>query len=334
MDAHTEHRDLFPEITPFEHGEIALDGPHKMYWEQSGNPEGAPVLFLHGGPGAGAMAAHRCFFDPAHYRVVIFDQRGAGRSRPLAEIADNTTGHLIADIETLRIRLGVERWLIFGGSWGATLALAYGIRHPERCTGFVLRGVFLGRASEIDWFMGGMRTVYPEAWRAFAEFLPEIERGDLLGAYYARLTDPDPTVHGPAAVAWSRYESACSKLVPGHDAPGNHGPGNHGSGNHGSGNHGSGSALGLARLEAHYIKNRVFMPENYLLENIRRLHSLPAIVVQGRYDMVCPMVTADELCRAWPKAELVVVQDAGHSAMEPGIRSALVAATETFKTPR
>ena len=322
MDAHTERRDLFPEITPFEHGEIVLDGPHKMYWEQSGNPEGAPVLFLHGGPGAGATPAHRCFFDPAHYRIIIFDQRGAGRSKPLAEITDNTTDHLLADIETLRTRLGIERWLIFGGSWGATLALAYGIRHPERCIGFVLRGVFLGRASEIDWFMDGMRTVYPEAWRTFAEFLPEAERGDLLGSYYTRLTDPDPTVHGPAAAAWSRYESACSKLVPGFDAPANYGAGS-----------APGPALGLARLEAHYIKNRIFLPENHLLENISRLHPLPAIVVQGRYDMVCPMVTADELCRAWPKTELVVVQNAGHSAMEPGIRSALVAATETFKTP-
>ncbi len=319
MDAHTERRDLFPEIKPFETGEIDLDGTHKMYWEQSGNPDGAPALFLHGGPGAGATPAHRCFFDPAHYRIVIFDQRGAGRSKPLAEITDNTTDHLIADIETLRTRLGIEHWLVFGGSWGATLALAYGIRHPERCTGFVLRGVFLGRSSEIDWFMHGMRTVYPEAWHAFAEHLPESERGDLLGSYYARLTDPDPKVHGPAAAAWSRYEGACSKLVPGHDAPGNHV---------------SGPALGLARLEAHYIRNRIFLPENHLLENISRIHHLPAIVVQGRYDMICPMVTADELCRAWPKAEMVVVQEAGHSAMEPGIRAALVAATETFKKPR
>lgn len=319
MDTHTERRDLFPEIAPFEHGEIALDGPHKMYWEQSGNPDGAPVLFLHGGPGTGATPAHRCFFDPAHYRIIIFDQRGAGRSKPLGETAGNTTEHLIADIEILRTRLGVERWLIFGGSWGATLALAYGIRHPERCTGFVLRGVFLGRAAERDWFIHGMRTFFPEAWRAFSEFLPEDERGDLLGSYYARLTDSDPTVHGAAALAWSRYESACSKLAPGYDAPGNHA---------------SGPALGLARLEAHYIKNRIFMPENYLLENISRLHLLPGIVVQGRYDMICPIVTADELCCAWPNAELVVVQDAGHSAMEPGIRSALVAATEAFKKPR
>jgi len=323
MDADTDYRNLFPEITPFEHGEIALDGPHQMYWEQSGNPEGAPILFLHGGPGAGAMPVHRCFFDPAYYRIIIFDQRGAGRSKPLSELSCNTTDHLIADIEILRIRLGIERWFVFGGSWGATLALAYGILHPERCAGFVLRGVFLGRVSEIDWFMGGMRTVYPEAWRTFAEFLPEGERDDLLGSYYARLTDPDPAVHGLAAAAWSHYESACSKLVPVYSAPRDKASGS-----------AFGPALGLARIEAHYIKNQFFLPENYLLENISRLHHLPGIVVQGRYDMVCPIVSADELCRAWPKAELVIVQDAGHSAMEPGIRSALVAATESFKTPR
>ncbi len=320
MDASRSPRDFFPRIEPYQQGQLDLDGSHRMYWEQSGDPQGMPVLFLHGGPGAGASPAHRRFFDPAFYRIVIFDQRGAGRSAPYAETRDNTTAHLIGDIERLRRHLGIERWLVFGGSWGALLALAYGIAHPDRCLGFILRGVFLGRNAEIEWFMTGLRTVFPEAWRAFAgHVLPIADDrppapGELLAAYDARLASPDPAVHLPAARAWSRYETGCSYLV----LPS-------------GGEDGAAGALALARIEAHYFAHRMFLPEDHVLAHLDRIRDRPATVIQGRYDMVCPAVTADELVRAWPGARYVVVPDAGHSAMEPPIRSALVEATEAFK---
>ena len=311
--------DLYPEITPYEHGGLAVDSRHSIYWEQSGNPAGVPVVFIHGGPGAGSMPAHRRFFDPQHYRIVVFDQRGAGRSRPFAEITDNTTPALIGDMEQLRRHLGIERWLLFGGSWGAALALAYAIAHPDRCLGLVLRGVFLGRRGELEWFLNGMRTFFPEAWRAFASFLPAAEHAAIVEGYYRRLLDPDPAVHMPAARAWSGYENACSVLMPRSDRRDVGG---------GVGT----SLLGLARIEAHYFLNDMFLPENHLLAHLGRIRHLPASIVQGRYDTICPIVTADELAGAWPEADYVVVPDAGHSAMEPGIRAALVAATERFKT--
>jgi proline iminopeptidase len=309
--------DLFPPTEPYSTGTLKPDSRHHIYYEQCGNPQGKPVLFLHGGPGAGATAAHRRFFDPAFYRIVIFDQRGAGRSTPNAEIADNTTQHLIADIEALRAALDIERWLLFGGSWGSTLALAYGQQHPECCLGFVLRGIFLCQDGEVEWFLNGMGLVFPEAHRAFAHFLPEGERGDLLGNYYRRLTDPDPQRHRPAARAWSAYEAACSTLLPNAD-------------NIAAVNDDK-VALALARIEAHYFVNRIFLPPNALIANLVRVQHLPAVVVHGRYDMVCPIATADRLVRVWKGAEFVVVPDAGHSAMEPGIRAALVGATERFK---
>ncbi|MGH8620590.1 MAG: prolyl aminopeptidase [Burkholderiales bacterium] len=312
--------ELYPEIEPYGTGALGLDGVHTMYWEQSGNPEGAPVLFLHGGPGAGASPAHRRFFDPAHYRIVIFDQRGAGRSTPLGELRENTTPQLVADIERLRAHLGIERWLVFGGSWGSTLALAYGEAHPEHCAGFILRGVFLCRKSEIDWFLYGLRTLFPEAWRAFAEVIPAPERGDLLAAYYRRLADPDPAVHVPAARAWSTYEGICSTLLPSPETVAHFA--------------GDVVSLGLARIEAHYFSHGIFLPENALLENLHRLRHLPCVIVQGRYDAVCPIVTADEVHRAWPESEYIVVPDAGHSAWEPGISGELVRATERFKARR
>jgi len=312
--------ELYPEIEPYATGMLKLDAVHSMYWEQSGNPDGEPVLFLHGGPGAGAAPAHRRFFDPGHYRIVIFDQRGAGRSTPLGELRENTTPHLIADIERLREHLGVERWLVFGGSWGSTLALAYGEAHPGRCAGFILRGVFLCRRSEINWFLYGLRALFPEPWRVFAGVIPEAERGDLLAAYHRRLTDPDPAVHMAAARAWSTYEGACSTLLPSPETV--------------SYFAGDGVALGLARIEAHYFSNDIFLPENSLLENIARVRHLPCTIVQGRYDAVCPIATADEVHRAWPEAEYIVVPDAGHSAWEPGISAELVRATERFKTRR
>jgi len=311
--------DLYPVIEPFDRGMLAVGGGHTLYWEQSGNPDGHPVMFLHGGPGAGTTGNHRRFFDPAFYRIILFDQRGAGRSKPYADITDNTTDHLINDVEALRRMLGIKRWLVFGGSWGATLALVYAIRHPEHCLGAILRGVFLGRQQELDWFLHGIRNVYPEAWQAFAEFLPPEERGEIQHAYYRRLINPDPAIHGPAAAAWNHYETQCSTL--------RHRPTGPATGN-------GVSALALARLEAHYFVNGIFLEEDEILQNIEKASHLPACVVQGRYDMICPMVTARTLADAWPGLVLNVVDDAGHSAMEAGIRKGLVDATNRFRNAR
>ena len=313
----TNRRDLFPPIEPYQTGALRLDTRHTMYWEQSGNPRGMPVVFLHGGPGAGATAAHRRFFDPDYWRIVIFDQRGAGRSTPLGDIRDNSPAHLVADIERLRILLGIERWLVFGGSWGSTLALDYAATHPAHCAGLVLRGIFLCREEEIYWFLYGIGRVFPEAWRTFSGFLPEAERGDLLAAYYYRLLDPDLRVHMPAARAWSTYEGACSTLLPNPDTVAAFGEDR--------------LALGLARIEAHFFSRHLFKGERDLITRIRHVRQLPAIIVQGRYDMVCPIRSADELARSWPEAQYVIVPDAGHSAMEPGIRDQLVLATEQMK---
>jgi proline iminopeptidase len=308
---------LYPALPIQRSGRLVLDERHTMYWEECGNPRGVPLVFLHGGPGGGIAADHRRYYDPAFYRIVLFDQRGAGQSTPLGELIDNTTQYLVTDLERLRAQLGIERWLVFGGSWGSTLALAYAQAHPERVLGLVLRGIFLGRAWEIRWFMHDMRLVFPEAWRAFAGFLPEDERDDLLGAYYRRLTDPDPALHLPAAHAWSRYESSCSTLLPDPELIAHFDE--------------DAVALAIARIEAHYFVNRLFLPEAALLDNIRRIAKVPCTIVQGRYDMVCPMRSADDLHRAWPEAEYIVVPDAGHSAREPGIARELVAATDRFR---
>ena len=312
--------DLFPEIGPFETGYLPLTDGHVMYWEQVGHPRGRPALFLHGGPGAGAGAVHRRFFDPQFWRVAIFDQRGAGRSRPLGSLAANTTAHLVADIEALRAHLGLERWLLFGGSWGSTLALAYAQAHPERVIGLVLRGVFLGRSPEVEWFLHGMARVFPDAHAAFLAHLPEDERGDVLAGYLARLTHPDPLVHQPAARAWSVYEGSCSTLLPSPDTVASFAQDR--------------TALGLARIEAHYFAHGLFLPPEGLLGHMHRIAHLPAEIVQGRYDMVCPARTAFELAAAWPSARLTVIPDAGHSALEPGVRRALVSAVERFRTVR
>jgi proline iminopeptidase len=309
--------DLFPPIDPYGTGMLRLDDRHSMYWEQSGNPRGVPVLFLHGGPGAGATPAHRRFFDPYHYRVVVFDQRGAGRSTPHGEIVANTTPILVGDIERLRAHLGIDRWHVFGGSWGSTLALAYAQSHPDRVRSLALRGIFLGRKAEIDWFLYGIGNVFPEAWRAFSHFLPEPERGDLLASYWARLIDPDPAAHLPAARAWSAFEGSCSTLLPSAETVQAFSEDR--------------MALGLARIEAHFFRNGLFLPDGSLLAGVAKIRDIPATIVQGRYDMVCPIATADLLAQAWPEARYVVVPDAGHSAMEPGIRSQLVAAMERAK---
>jgi proline iminopeptidase len=312
--------DLFPEIGPFETGYLPLTDGHVMYWEQVGHPRGRPALFLHGGPGAGAGAVHRRFFDPQFWRVAIFDQRGAGRSRPLGSLAANTTAHLVADIEALRAHLGLERWLLFGGSWGSTLALAYAQAHPERVIGLVLRGVFLGRSPEVEWFLHGMARVFPDAHAAFLAHLPEDERGDVLAGYLARLTHPDPLVHQPAARAWSVYEGSCSTLLPSPDTVASFAQDR--------------TALGLARIEAHYFAHGLFLPPEGLLGHMHRIAHLPAEIVQGRYDMVCPATSAFELAAAWPQARLTVIPDAGHSALEPGVRRALVSAVERFRHAR
>jgi proline iminopeptidase len=310
--------ELYPEIQPYESGMLAVGAPHQIYWEQVGKPDGVPVLFLHGGPGAGANPTHRRFSAPGHYRTVIFDQRGSGRSRPLGETKDNTTPLLIEDIEALRRKLGIARWIVFGGSWGSTLALAYAEAHPEVCMALVLRGIFLCRRPEIDWFLYGIRAVFPEQWRIFAGHIPEQERGDLLKAYHKRLLNPDPAIHMPAARIWSTYEGACSTLLPSPETVAAFGS--------------DVIALGLARLEAHYFINDIFLPENSLLANIGRIRHIPAVIVQGRYDMVCPAVSADDLHHAWPEAEYTIAPDAGHSALEPGIRKHLIEAMERFKS--
>jgi len=309
-------QDLYPPLTPFETGALPVAPPHVLYWEQSGNPRGLPVCFLHGGPGAGASSDHRRFFDPERYRIVIFDQRGAGRSHPLGELKDNTTQALISDIEALRRHLGIASWVVFGGSWGSTLALAYAQAHPKQVRGLVLRGIFLGRQQELDWFFHGIGNFFPDESRRFIEFLPAAERGDLLGNYLRRLVDPDPAVHLPAARVWSRYEAACSTLLPSPQTLQAFAQDN--------------LALGLARLEAHYFANRLFLEEDELMAKLDRIRHIPAVIVQGRYDMVCPPFSAVDLAQAWPEATLHLVPDAGHSAMEPGTRRLLVAACDRF----
>lgn len=318
-------KDLYPSIEPYQTGRLPLDDVHTMYFEQSGNIEGVPVVFLHGGPGSGASASHRQFFDPAFYRVIIFDQRGAGRSTPLGELQGNTTLHLIGDIETLRKHLNIERWLVFGGSWGSTLALAYAEHHPHRTMALILRGIFLCRQSEIDWFLVGLRHIFPEAWHKFVRHLStnkheretSVEPGEILKAYYALLVHPDPAIHMPAARTWSMYEGSCSTLLPNEALVANFGS--------------ERLALGLSRIEAHYFMNDIFLPKNFLLENVGKIRHIPTTIVQGRYDVVCPIISADDLVRAFPEADYRIVNDAGHSAFEPGIRANLIETMDKLK---
>ncbi len=307
----------YPPLAPYRTGRLPVDAIHTLYWEECGNPDGVPVLFLHGGPGAGLSPRHRQFFDPAHYRIVLFDQRGAGQSTPLGEFRNNTTQLLVQDIEQLREMLGIEKWLVFGGSWGSTLALAYGEAHPQRCTGFVLRGIFLCTQPEVDWFLYGIRHFFPQAHAAFVAHIPEAERGDLLTAYMQRLFSDDPAQNLAAARTWSRYEGSCLHLLPRPEVADAFGADT--------------VALGVGRLEAHYMRHHAFLSDNQLVRNVDRIRHLPAVIVQGRYDMVCPPTSAWALHQAWPEATFHMVEDAGHAAFEPGIVAALVAATEQFK---
>lgn len=314
----SENTLMFAPIEPYKHGMLAVDDIHTLYWEESGNPDGQPVLFLHGGPGGGTTPTHRRFFDPAHYRIVLFDQRGAGKSTPLGEYRQNTTALLIADIERLRAMLNIPKWLVFGGSWGSTLALAYGQAHPQRCQGFVLRGIFLCGKDEVEWFVNGIKNFFPEVHQAFAEAIPPDERGDLMQAYVKRLFSEDPSIYLEAARSWSRYEGSCLFLEPQAQAIEDF--------------ESDAVCLGIGRLEAHYMLNGAFMEEDQLLNNIERIRHLPAVIVQGRYDVICPPISAYRLHQAWPEAKFHMIGNAGHAAMEPGIATELVRATEQFKT--
>ncbi len=285
---------------------------HDVYWETIGNPLAIPILFLHGGPGGGCTARHRQFFDSTKTYVTLFDQRGCGRSTPLGEVNENTTQDLIDDIERLRKHLRIERWVVFGGSWGSTLALAYGQAHPEHCLGFVLRGIFLGTRAEIDWFLHGMGSFFPAEAKAWREHLPESERASLLASYLKRMLHDDPAIHLSATRAWATYESACATLMPRNEIASGDGYG----------------GFALARLEAHYMAQDCFLSPNQLLDNMHRLHALPATIVQGRYDVICPPHTAFALAQHWPRAKLHTIERAGHSAHEVGIEAALVGATE------
>lgn len=308
---------LFPPIAPVLHGMLEVDELHTIYWEEVGNPDGVPVVFLHGGPGAGLSPQHRRFFDPEHYRIILFDQRGAGKSTPLGEWRNNTTQLLIEDIETLRVKFGVKQWLVFGGSWGSTLALAYGQAHPERCLGFVLRGIFLCTAAEVDWFLHGVQWFYPELYEEFVAPIPHEERADLLKAYTSRMLSDDPERYWPAARAWSRFEGRRVFLLPQPE-----------------GASCDTLDLGVGRLESHYMANLAFLEDDQLLRDVGRIAHLPAVIVQGRYDVICPPLAAHRLHKAWPGSRMKMIADAGHGALEAGIASALVAATEQFKRTR
>jgi proline iminopeptidase len=297
---------LFPPVIPTATHRLDVGDGHNLYIEDCGNPGGIPVIFLHGGPGAGLSSMHRRMFDPDLFRVILFDQRGSGQSRPFGAIQNNTTADLVRDIELIRQHFGIDKWIVFGGSWGSTLGLVYGITHPERCLGFVLRGIFLGTRPEIDWFLYGMGKFYPEAWERFVNIIPEHERHDLLAAYAKRLTSEKPSVYIPAAESWSAYENSCATL-------------------HAELRGGGGRiSVSLARLEAHYFINRCFLEDNFILTNIHAISGLPAVIVQGRHDVICPPNSASELAGRWPDADLEIISDAGHSALEPGILSALI----------
>ena len=305
---------LYPPIQPYVTHSLAVEPPHVLHVEECGNPDGLPVLFVHGGPGAGCEPWHRQFFDPERYRIILFDQRGAGRSTPHAALEHNTTDALVADMEAIREHLGVERWLLFGGSWGSTLSLVYAEAHPDRVLGLVLRGIFLCRPEEIRWFyQDGASHVFPDYWEDFLRPIPKAERDDLLRAYHCRLTGDDEVARMAAAKAWSLWEGRTATLRQRRSVV-----------EHFSDPH---TALSLARIEAHYFVNDAFLEPNQILRDATRLADIPGILVQGRYDLICPVQSAWDLHRAWPRAELQIVPDAGHAASEPGIVDALVKAT-------
>ena len=304
--------ELHPPIEPHETGRLDVGNGHDLYFEVSGNPRGRPVLFLHGGPGSGCKPEHRRFFDPRRWRIVLFDQRGAGRSTPSGSLVANTTRHLVADIEALRRRLGIARWVVFGGSWGSTLGLAYAAAHPGSCAGLVLRGIWLARRRDIDWWMRGVRRIFPEYWEEFVGHLPPGDRDDPVAGYGRRLADPDPAIHMPAAIAWRGFDQKLSSLRPveGDVAP----PGP--------------QTLAVARIEQHYVRHEAFLEEGELLRGVDRFRHVPGIILHGRYDMIAPIDGAVALARAWPEARFTIVEDGSHSTAEPAMRAALLAAVD------
>ncbi len=308
----------YPAIEPFRTGRLRVSALHELYFEESGNPQGKPVVFVHGGPGGGTDASQRRFFDPERYRIVLFDQRGCGKSTPHACLEENTTWDLVADMEALRQHLGIQRWQVFGGSWGSTLALAYAQTHPDVVTELVLRGIFLLRKQEIDWFYQfGASEIFPDAWEAYRDAIPPDERHDFLRAYYKRLTSDHAEVRLSAARAWSVWEGRTSKLIPEPASIARF--------------DGAEFALAFARIECHYFMNKGFFDrDDFLLQGIDRIRHIPATIVHGRYDVVCPLTSAWELQKKWPEAELIIVPDAGHAASEPGNCRALVAATDRY----
>jgi proline iminopeptidase len=312
------HTWLYPEIEPYTSGRLQVSAVHDLYYEECGNPDGKPVIFVHGGPGGGTGPQDRRFFDPNKYRVILLDQRGSGKSLPSASLEDNTTWHLVEDMEKLREHLGIEKWQVFGGSWGSTLGLAYAIQHPERVTELVLRGIFLVRKKEIQWYyQEGASAMYPDLWEEYRDHIPAAERGNFVKAYYQRLTSPDPAVRLAAAKPWTAWEMGTSRLYtdPAFVAA----------------TVTDDFALKFARIECHYFMNDgFFKSDNWILENIDRIRHIPAVIVQGRYDVVCPPMSAWELHRAWPEAKFVMVPDAGHASREPGNARALVSATDRF----
>lgn len=310
-------RTLYPPIEPYDHGWLDVGDGHRVYWELCGNPEGKPVVFLHGGPGGGCSPAQRRLFDPEKYRILLFDQRGCGRSTPYASLDHNTTWHLVADIERLRAMIGVEKWMVFGGSWGSTLALAYAETHPGRVSELVLRGIFTLRRAELLWYyQEGASWMFPDKWERFLAPIPPAERGDLMAAYRRRLVDPDPAVQMQAARAWSIWEGETITLLPNKDYSDQFGDDHY--------------ALAFARIENHYFVNAGFFEEGQLLRDAHRLKDIPGVIVQGRYDIATPPATAWALHKAWPEARFIMVEDAGHAFTEPGILHHLIETTDAF----
>jgi proline iminopeptidase len=310
----------FPAIEPYRTGRLKVSDLHEIYFEEVGNPKGKPILFIHGGPGGGIDAGHRQYYDPSHYRIILFDQRGAGQSTPHAELYENTTWHLIDDIEKLRTHLSIENWIVFGGSWGSTLALLYAETHPARVKGLILRGIFLCRKQEINWFyQTGASRIFPDAWEHYWNHIPAEERHDMVQAYYRRLTDKDAQVRLAAAKPWSVWEGSTSRLLPDHNMT--------------AGFSEDEFALAFARIECHYFINGIWMRnDNQILEDVYKIRHIPTEIVHGRYDVVCPVENAWDLKRAFPEATLHITPDAGHAAKEPGTLAKLVEITERFKS--
>ena len=309
--------ELFPQIEPYEFGLLEVNNIHKIYWEKVGNSKGVPILVLHGGPGAGGNISLRRFFDPSFYNIIIFDQRGSGRSTPSACIQNNTTQDLIEDIEKLRIFLKVDQWLVFGGSWGSSLSLAYSQEYPKNVISMILRGIFLCREKEIEWFLKGIRNIFPDYWNRFSSFLPNEERENLLASYYKRLISEDSKINEAAAISWARYEANCSTFMPNASVSEEFLD--------------TQMALNLARIEAHYFINNLFLEEGQLLKNINNIKDIKGFIIQGRYDAICPIESAYSLVNAWPKATLNIIENAGHSSLEPNIQKALIESTEQIK---